>query len=315
MSPESRPSHSEIAKVSADLFMSASDHVHLRGLAVEAASELIRFQTPNSFVSELTDISLRGGMPLGFSVLGDMFNRMNFSTRKELSNDPDEAKDASVKLWLMGRHRDEQLKFVSEELPVKFGRNKLFQIFPWPFDASEPIDSINCADLEYSLDSLIPATRFSALADPRRDDAFDVIALTTADLLRQYTDEPKQNTLRTYLSKDYVVSPIKTGPYTYISEIGSRLVVEQTGKRNSLRLTSMAPVDLGNDTTVYEHFEYYFEPNNREPMSGHVRMAMLSHELPKETLNRYLKKSQENIRASHIGERALALLLSDLHNG
>ncbi len=307
MSPESRPSQPEIAKVSADLFMNASDHIHLRDEIVAAARELILFQTPSSFVSELADIPLRGGMPIGFSALGDMFNRMNFSTRKEFSNDPIEAKDASVKLWLMGSHRDEQLKFVSEELPVKFGRNKQFLVYP--FGASESIDHIDCADLEYSLDSLIPATRFSALADPRRDDAFDVIALTTADLLRQYTDEPKQNTLRTYLSKDYVVSRI--GTVDYVGETGSRLVVEQTGNKNSLRLTSMAPVDLGS-ARVIEHFEYYFEPNNREPMSGHVRLALLSHELPREVLNEYLKTTQENTSASHIGERALALLLNDL---
>ena len=312
MSHESLPRQPEIAKVSTELFMSAADHIHLRDEIVEAARELVLFQTPNSFDSELADIPLRGGMPLGFSALGDMFNRMNFSTRKELSNDPNEAKDASVKLWLMGSHRDEQLKFVSEDTPVKFGRNKMFNIFPWPFDAIEPIDEIECADLEYSLDSLIPATRFSALADPRRDDAFDVIALTTADLLRQYTDEPKQNTLRTYLSKDYVVSRI--GTVNYFGETGNRLVIEQTGNKSTLSLTSMAKIDLGKDTEVFEHLGYSFKPNDRNPMSGHVRLTLLSHDLPRDVLNEYLNSTQGNISVSHIGERALASLLNELHN-
>lgn len=302
MSPEALPPQPNFVTASADLFMNASDHINLRRDIVATAREAMLHRIANSFTADLKNITLRGRMPLGFSE--DKYRSMHFKTKKDQNDDPE---DASVEAWLMGSpDRNKQLRFVSEDRPVEFGRNKQFLITP--FGESKPTDARSCAQFWYDLDLMIPDTgRFSALIDPRTDHAFDYIALRTADLLRPLSKS--QETSRTYLSKDYTISQI--GSVNYIGEIGSRLVVDQKGKKSTLRLSSTAPVDLEN-TRVIEHFEYRFEPNNKKPMSGRVSLSMLSDGLSKKELDQYLKKSQEDINASQIGQYALALLRNDL---
>jgi hypothetical protein len=307
MSSEAQPPQANYAIASADLYMSAADHMELRSGIISTARESMLHRTPNSFAAELKNIPLRGTMPLEITAPRNTYRHMNYTAAKTQTHDPE---DASVRIWITrSKERAQQLEFVSEKQAVEFGRNKQFLITP--FGEEEPIGQKSCEDFWYDLDLMIPGTgRFSALIDPRKDHAFDYIALTTADLLRPLSRT--QETTRTYLSKDYTVSQI--GTVNYIGEIGSRLVVEQTGKKSSLLLSSTAPLDLKN-TRVIEHFEYKFEPNNKKPTSGHVSLSLMSAGLSRNELNDYLKKTQASISASHIGEYALELLNNDLPTG
>jgi len=305
MSPSERPPQDNYVTVSTDLLMNASDKKDLHNGMVEMAREAMLGRITNSFSAHLEDIPLRGRMPLEVSELGGKYKRLHFEATKDQSHDPE---DASVGLWLVGsrNRRNEQLEFKSEERAVEFGRNKEFLITP--FREKVSTGTINCADFWYDLDLMIPDTgRFSALIDPRTDHAFDYIALATADLLRPLSKSHEST--RTYLSKDYSISQVDK--ISYIGEIGSRLAIEQKGKKTTLTLSSTAPVDLYKKRVI-EHLKCELELKKGKLVSGQVSLSMLSKDMSAKDLYQCIRKTQKDINALQIGEKALALLRQDL---
>lgn len=320
MSPEAVPSQDKFIAVSDDLHMSAPDQIVLRRGLVEITRQSMLLRTPDSFSAELKGIPLKGRMPLGFAESGGKYLRMDYVATKDQNNDPG---DASVELRLIGsadrrkqpqrsRHQkiNNGLRFLSEQQSVDFGPHKQFLIIP--SGESQPTGTRSCADLWYDLDLMIPdAGRFSALIDPRTDHAFDYIALRTADFLRRRSKS--QETTRTYIARDYTVSQIEVTPrdradphiIEYIGEIGSRLVVEQSGKITTLTLSSTAPVELG-EGMVYEHLSYKCQPNNEDPEGGQFTLSLFSSVVNRNKLNEYLKTTKKNISVSHIAELAIA---------
>jgi hypothetical protein len=167
-------------------------------------------------------------------ILGDTYTRLNFKTEKSSQTD----NDATVDMWFLGtKHRAQQMRFVTEDSAIDFGANK--QFFLYPYGEAEPRGRLSCGDLGMVLDDIIPDTgRFSALSDPRKDASFDKIAYQMGDMLRPLAT--KHNTSRTYLARDITASQIETE--TYISELGTRLKVEESQDKTLFTLTSTSLV-------------------------------------------------------------------------
>jgi hypothetical protein len=312
MSAESSRPQEKLAQVSADLYMGVEDQMRLRDEITSAARELMLNQTPSNFKAELSDIPLRGEVPLSFlSTFSDGYNRLNFSAEKTDAV----GSDASVTMWLLGtEHRAAQLRLHTEKVPAIFGWNKQFLLVP--YGAKQSVGHISCGDLGLVLDDIIPDTgRFSALSDPRLDTSFDRIALTMGDLLRPLA--PKQKTSRTYIEKDISFSVIENE--SYFREIGNRLIIEEavdpnnkkTPDKTLLTLTSTVGVEL-DGANILEHFKYSFAPDSTKAMASVARLTLASAGVSHDVLNSYLKSTQRGISAVGIGERALAALTQNL---